>query len=207
MTSLHGPGTNGSQPHNGPANLDPARWVTLAIVLLVGVHRGARQHGAQRRDPHDPARVPHHAACARMGGHRVRAHVRDAADHRRSTRRHLRPSAGVHRRGGALRRRFVDRVGLDLGPAARDRRGDHRGHRRLADAAGDARPALGHVPRTRARDRLRRVGRERRRCCRLRPGRRRLSHDELLVALVVPDQRDHRSARDHRRASCSCATR
>ena len=32
------------------------------------------------------------------------------------------------------------------------------------------------------------------------PGRRRLPHDQLLVALVVPDQRDHRPARDHRRA-------
>lgn len=33
MTSLQ-PVANGSQPHTGPADLDPARWVTLAIVLL-----------------------------------------------------------------------------------------------------------------------------------------------------------------------------
>ena len=32
-----------------------------------GVHRRARQHGAQRRDPDDPARVPHDAAGARSG--------------------------------------------------------------------------------------------------------------------------------------------
>ena len=48
--------------------------------------------------------------------------------------------------------------------------------------------------------RVRGVGRGRRRGRRVRPGRRRLPHDELLVALVLRDQRDHRAARDRRRA-------
>ena len=134
-----------------------------------------------------------------MGGDGIRAHVRDPAHHRRPAGRHLRPPPHLHHRRRAVRSRFVDRVGVDLGSAADHRRGDHRRHRRVADAAGDARAALGHVPRSRAGDRLRGVGCERGCRGRVRPGRRRVPHDELLVALVVPDQRDHRSARDHRR--------
>ena len=85
------------------------------------------------------------------------------------------------------------------GSRARARRGDHRGHRRVADAAGDARAALGHVPGARAGDGVRGVGRERRCRGRVRAGRRRVPDDQLLVALVVPDQRHHRPDRDHRR--------
>ena len=72
----------------------------------------------------------------------LRAHVRDAAHHRRPARRHLRPPAHLHHRRRALRRRVAARVGLALGRQTDPRRGDHRRHRRVADAAGDARDPL-----------------------------------------------------------------
>ena len=91
----------------------------------------------------------------------------------------------------------LSHVGAQLDP----RRGDHRGHRRVVDAAGDARDPLGHVPRPGAGDGVRGVGRDRGRRGRVRTGRRRVPHDQLLVALGVPHQRDHRAARHHRRAA------
>ena len=127
--------------------------------------------------------------------------VRDVPDHRRPARRHLRPPPHLHHRRRALRRRIVPRVGLAVGAAARPRRGDDRGHRRVADAAGDARDPLDDVPGPRAGHRVRGVGRDRRRRGRVRAGGRRLPHDELLVALVVPDQRHHR-ARSRSSARC-----
>ena len=56
-------------------------------------------------------------------------------------------------------------------------------------------------------DRVRGVGRDGRGRRRVRPGRRRVPHHQLLVALGVPDQRDRRPARDHRRAAVHEARR
>ena len=75
--------------------------------IMAGVHRRARQHGAQRRDPDDPARVRHDAAEPRVGHHRLRAHVRDVAHHRRPARRHLRAPPHLHHRRRAVRRRLA----------------------------------------------------------------------------------------------------
>ena len=72
---------------------------------------------------------------------------------------------------------LAPRVGLDVGAAAHPRRGGHRGHRRVADAADDARDPLGDVPGPRAGDRVRGLGRDGRGRGRVRPGRRRLPHD------------------------------
>ena len=58
------------------------------------VHRGARQHGAQRRDPDDPARLRHHAAQRSqwvITGYALT--FATPAHHRRPARRHLRRTA------------------------------------------------------------------------------------------------------------------
>ena len=102
--------------------------------------------------------------------------------------------------GAALfARGLAARVARAVGPGADLRRGDHRGHRRVADDAGDARHPVVDVPRPRARDRVRDLGRDGGRRGRARSVDRRLPHHELLVALVVPDQPHRDPGRDHRR--------
>ena len=71
--------------------------------------------------------------------------------HRRPARRRLRPPPRLRDRRRALRRRLAARVDLALGRHDDPRRGDHRGPRRVADAARDARDPLDHLPRPRTR--------------------------------------------------------
>ena len=180
---------------------DPRRWVTLAVVVVAALHRGARQLGAHRRHPHDPARLRHDAPRGRVGDHRVRADLRQPADHRRPPRRRVRSSADLHHRRGTLRRRLAPRRGLVERADPHRRRGDHRGHRCVAHVADDPVDHLDHLPRSRARHRVRRLGRDRRRRRRARPRRRRVPHHQLLVAVGVRDQRHRRAAGHHRARS------
>ena len=124
----------------------------------VGADRGARHHRAQRGDPHDPARPAHHAAEPAVGDHRVLTDVREPADHRRPARRPLRRPADLHHRRGAVRRGLAARVPRPVGAGPDLRRGDHRGHRRLAHDARHARHPLVDLPRSRARHGVRDVG-------------------------------------------------
>ncbi len=163
-----------------------------------GVHRRPGQHRAERRDPHDPARVPHHVAEPAMGGHRVRAHVRDTADHRRPAGRHLRPPAHLRHRGRIVRCRVAARLSRNVGTRARARRSRHRRHRRVVDAPDDACDPLGDLPGPGAGGCLRGLGRDRGCRGRGRTGRRRVLDHQLLLALVVSDQRHHCAARNHR---------
>ena len=162
--------------------------------------RGARQHRAERGHPHDHAGVPHHAAEPAVGDHRLRPHLRHVPDHRWPARRSLRPPAGVHRRRRPVRRRLAARLALVERRQPRGRRSAHRRSRRVAHAAGHPRHPLHHVLGQGTGHRLRAVGRRRRFGGRPRPGARRLAHERLLVALVVPHQRDHRPDRHHRHA-------
>ena len=188
-----------------PRTSIPRRWVTLARRDHRRVHRGARQHRAERRDPDDPARLPHHAAVARSGsitGYAltfatlliIGGRLGDIYGHRRIF------IIGA----GAVRRRLVPRVGLDVGAAARS----------LGEAIIEGIGASLMLPATLAILSTTFQGRERATAfaawgatagvaAAFGPRRRRLPHHELLVALVVPHQRDHRPARDHRRARCS----
>ncbi len=107
-------------------------------------------------------------------------------------------AAHVHRRRGAVRRRLAARVARAVGARPHRGRGDHRGHRRVPDDAGHARHPLVDLPGPRACDRLRDLGCDGRRRGGDRSARRRLPDHRLLVALVVPHQRDRRAARDPR---------
>ena len=83
--------------------------------------------------------------------------------------------------------RFAARGAVVERPEPDRRRGDHRGHRRLADAADHAGDHLDHLPGPRARHGVRGVGRDRRawasRCGPVVGG---FLTTELLVALGVP---------------------
>ena len=142
-----------------------------------------------------------------VGDHRLLADVRHAADHRRPARRHLRRTAACSSsapRCSASAR--CSRPCRHSVPTLVARRGDHRGHRRLADDAGDAGHPVDDVRAAASGPRRSRSwGATAGARGRVRPARRWLPHDQLLVAVVVPDQRDRRPARDHRRAALHAA--
>ena len=157
------------------------------------VHRGARQLRPERCHPDDPARSTRR--CPHSMGDRgyadlatlliIGGRLGDVYGHRRIFMSARRCSASAHRR------LVAGRAGLIL-------EGHHRGHRRCSAAGHLA--ILGHLPRPGS-DSLRRGARPRACVC-SRTGRRRVPHDQLLVAMGVRHQRD-RGAADPRRRSCS----
>ena len=185
-----------------PRLTDPRRWVTLAIVVVAAFIVVLDNTVLNVAIPTILREFHTTLPSLEWVDHRLRADVRDAAHHRRPARRHLRPPPHLHHRRRALRRRVVRRVGLArrspqlvLGEAIIEGIGASL----MLPATLAILSTTFHGPRTG--DRVRGVGRDRRRRGRVRAGRRRLPHDELLVALGVPHQRDHRPARDHRRAA------
>ena len=106
-----------------------------------------------------------------------------------------------------LRRRIVPRVDLHVGADAVRRRGADRRHRRVDDDPGDAVDPLDHVQGRGAAEGVRGMGRGRRRVGGVRPDRRRLPDDRLLVALGVPHQRDRRADHRDRRAAVHASRR
>ena len=172
----------------------------------LGVHRRARQHRAQRRDPDDPARLPHHAAERWSGsitGYAltfatlliIGGRLGDIYGHRRmfiigaalfgvgSLLASISHSVGMIILGEAI----IEGIGASL----------------MLPATLAILSTTFHGPR--AGHRVRGVGRDRGRRGRVRAGGRRLPHRLLLVAVGVPHQRDDRAARDHRRAGVHAA--
>ena len=164
--------------------------------LVRAVHDHAGQHGRERRAAVDPAGSGRRSLRARVGGRRLRAHLRGADAHRREDRGRLRKAAHLHHRDRHLHARVAVVRPCELGRSA------HRGPCRSGRRRGSDEPcvALDHrcdLPASSARHGDRHLGGCVRARARDRAARRRLAHraSRLELDLLREHPRGHRRGR------------
>ncbi len=189
-----------------PSHSRPAPLVDAGRPLLLPARHRARQHDPQRRAP-DAAGGPRRECIpAAVDRRLLHARLRRRPAHRRRARRPLRPQEGAHLRPDRLRPRLRPLGARRLvGHADRDPRAH--GHRRRVHHALDALHPHQRLPRARARQGDRHLGRRQRPRHRDRPGDRRLARRARRLEPRVPRQPAVRPRRAGRPGASSCPSR
>jgi hypothetical protein len=168
-------------------------------------HAPAGHHDRQRRAAGHPEGAPHVLHRPAVGRRRLRADARDLHAERRLARRPAGPEAGLHRGRHPVHVRVsrVRRRPVAARPEPRPRRA---GHRRGDHVRGLARDPVAGVPRARARNGVRDLGRDDRRGGGDRAARRRRAHHVGRLALdLLRQPPDRASSRSRRASSRSCS--
>ena len=180
--------------HRGNMPEVDRKWLTLIVVLRGGVHAAARHHDRQRRPS------GHRTVAARgllrppVGRRRVLADARRLPAHGRLARRPAGPPPHLRHRPGHLQPRLTGLRAVELLDAAEpDAR--RAGHRRGRDVRPVARAHRRFVPGPRARDRVRYLGRHRRRVGGRGPAHRRRPHGVGGLGVGLLRQRARRRRR------------